>query len=492
MDRQDVLKNVAKRTGGDIYLGIVGPVRVGKSTFIKKMMEQAVIPYVKDADEKARMIDELPQSAQGKTIMTTEPKFVPNQAVTIEFDDGFKVNIRLVDCVGYVIAEAKGYRDEEGERMVRTPWFDEAIAFHEAAKIGTQKVIQDHSTIGIVITTDGSVVDIAREAYVDSENAVIEQLKELGKPFIIIVNCKDPSLRSVDQLVNKLKEKHNVPVLALACNQLKEADILDILKEALYEFPISEIKVNMPKWVMVLDNNHWLKQSIQSSIAMSMQAVDKLREVEKIVALLNENEYIEKAFMSCLDAGLGNVEVEIELHKELYHQVLKEIIGMDLLDRADMISFMQDVVSSKKEYDSIKGALDMVKQTGYGFSSCPLEEIRLSKPELVRLQNRYGMRIKATAGTIHMIKVDVDTVFEPIIGSKEQSEALISYLLKDADMDEMAIWNADIFGRKLSDMIQDGLHMKLATLPDSARVRLQAILSRLVNKGKGNVIAIVL
>lgn len=492
MSTHDVYKNVAERTGGDIYLGVVGPVRVGKSTFIKKMMEQAVIPYVRDEEEKARMIDELPQSAQGKTIMTTEPKFVPNQAVTIELEDGLHVNVRLVDCVGYVINEAKGYRDEDGERMVRTPWFDDAIPFHEAARIGTQKVIQDHSTIGIVITTDGSVVDLPREAYVDAENEVIEQLKSIGKPFIIIVNSKDPTSTIATNLISKLQDKHQVPVLGLACNQLKESDILTILKEALYEFPVSEIIMNMPKWIMVLDDDHWLKQSLQTSIQHSMMAISKLREVEMIVTMLKENEYITKSFMKSLDAGKGNVEIEIEVLPELYHQVLKEIIGVDVMERADMISFMQSVVLAKREYDSISGALQMVKQTGYGFASCPLDEIKLSKPELVRLQNRYGMRIKATAGTIHMIKVDVDTVFEPIIGSKEQSESLISYLLKDADVDEMAIWNADIFGRKLSEVIQDGLQMKLTMIPDGARVRLQAILERLVNKGKGNVIAIVL
>jgi len=306
------------------------------------------------------------------------------------------------------------------------------------------------------------------------------------------VNSKEPNSAIATNLVNKLQDKHQVPVLGLACNQLKESDILTILKEALYEFPVSEIIMNMPKWVMVLDDAHWLKQSLHTSIQQSMLAINKLREVEMIVTMLKENEYITKSFMKSLDAGKGNVEIEIEVLPELYHQILKEIIGVDVMERADMISFMQSVVLAKREYDSISGALQMVKQTGYGFASCPLDEIKLSKPELVRLQNRYGMRIKATAGTIHMIKVDVDTVFEPIIGSKEQSESLISYLLKDADVDEMAIWNADIFGRKLSEVIQDGLQMKLTMIPDGARVRLQAILERLVNKGKGNVIAIVL
>ncbi|MDD6466584.1 MAG: stage IV sporulation protein A, partial [Erysipelotrichaceae bacterium] len=419
-------------------------------------------------------------------------KFVPNQAASITFDDGFHVNVRLVDCVGYVISEAKGYRDEDGERMIRTPWLEEAIPFHEAAKIGTQKVIQDHSTIGIVITTDGSIVDLSREAYVDAENEAIEELKAIGKPFIIIVNSKQPQGAIAEGIVNKLKDKHGVPVLALACNQLKEEDVLAILKEALYEFPISEVKMNIPRWIMVLKEEHWLKSSIQNSIKSSMKSVNKLRELENIVQVLMENEYIHHANMNNLDPGKGNVEVEIDVENQWYHQIMKEIIGMDLNDKADLLSFMQDVTIAKKEYDALSSALKMVKQTGYGFANCALEEIRLSKPELIKSQNRYGIKISAVAPSIHMIKVDAETVFEPIIGSKEQSEALIAYLLKDAAQDDMAIWNADIFGRKLSDIIQDGLHIKLSMIPEHARVRLQAILARLVNKGKGNVIAIVL
>ena len=311
MDTTEILKNIAQRCGGDIYLGVVGPVRVGKSPFIREFMEKEVIPYVNDEYEKARMIDELPQAGMGKTIMTTEPKFVPNTAASITFDDGFHVNVRLVDCVGYVIPEAKGYKDEDGVRMVRTPWSEEPIPFHEAAKTGTQKVIQDHSTIGIVVTTDGSISDLSREAYIEAEAEVIDELKSIGKPFIVIVNSKDIHSPTCTCVVSKLKDKYDVPVLAVAVNHMSEQDIHDILREALYEFPVSEININMPKWVAVLSDEHWLKKSFQESIEQSMSSVERLREVEAISDVLNENEYIESSNLSTIDTGQGIVHVDI-------------------------------------------------------------------------------------------------------------------------------------------------------------------------------------
>ena len=465
METTEILKNIGERTGGDIYLGIVGPVRVGKSTFIKKFMEQAVIPYVEDEYEKGRMIDELPQSGEGKTIMTTEPKFVPNNAATIAFDDGF---------------------------MVRTPWYDEAIPFNEAAKTGTQKVIQDHSTIGIVITTDGSIADLPRESYIEAETEVIEELTQIGKPFIIIVNSKDPASIQCRSVVDKLKEKTAVPVLAMAVNRLDENDIHVLLREALYEFPVSEINVQMPKWVSVLTDEHWLKQSVNSSIEESMKAITKLREVEGIVDILNENEYVEKANLATVDTGKGVAVVDLEVKSGLYNQVLKEIIGQDITDKAQLMQLMQEFAEAKREYDAISSALKMVKQTGYGFASASLHDIQLSTPEIVKQGGRYGVRIKAVAPSIHMIKVDVESTFEPIIGSKEQSEELVSYLLRDQESDPQAIWESDIFGRKLADIIKDGMNSKLSMIPETARVRLQGILTKLINRGKGNVIAIVL
>lgn len=492
MNTTEIMKNIAQRCGGDIYLGIVGPVRVGKSTFIKEFMDKAVLPYVPDEYEKARMIDELPQAGIGKTIMTTEPKFVPNNAATIEFDDGFKVNVRLVDCVGFVIPEAKGYKDEDGVRMVRTPWSEEPMPFNEAAKLGTQKVIQDHSTIGVVITTDGSISDLSREAYIEAEAEVIDELQSIGKPFIIIVNSADVHSMACNAVVEKLKEKYNVPVLAIRANQLSEADIHNLLREALYEFPVSEININMPKWVAVLNDDHWLKQSFNETIANSMASVEKLREVENIAAILAENEYIDGSNLATIDAGSGCVAVDISIRNGLYNKILKEIMGVEIHDKAELISLMQDYSKAKREYDTVSSALKMVKQTGYGFASASLNDIELSKPEIIKQGNRYGVRLKAVAPSIHMIKVDVESSFEPIIGSKQQSEELIHYLLRDEGENEQAIWDSEIFGRKLSDLIRDGLNAKLSMIPEAARLKLQDILTKLVNKGKGNVIAVVL
>lgn len=492
MNTTEILKNIAQRCGGDIYLGIVGPVRVGKSTFIKEFMEKAVIPYVNDEYEKARMIDELPQAGVGKTIMTTEPKFVPNNAATIEFEDGFTVNVRLVDCVGYVIPEAKGYKDEDGIRMVRTPWSDEVMPFNEAAKIGTQKVIQDHSTIGIVVTTDGSISDLSREAYIEAEAEVIDELKSIGKPFIVVVNSSDVNSLACKAVVDKLKEKYEVPVLAIAVNNMSENDVHDILREALYEFPVSEININMPQWIAVLDDEHWLKKSFNQTIQDSMSSVEKLKEVENIKDVLNENEYIDSSNIATIDTGAGVVNVDITIKNGLYNEILKEIIGVEIKDKSELIALMQEYSKAKREYDTISSALKMVKQTGYGFASASLQDIELSKPEIIKQGSRYGVKLKAIAPSIHMIKVDVESSFEPIIGSKEQSEELIRYLLRDEGNDDGSIWDSDIFGRKLSDLIRDGLNAKLSMIPEAARIRLQDILTKLVNKGKGNVIAIVL
>ncbi len=360
MNTPEILKNIAQRCGGDIYLGIVGPVRVGKSTFIKGFMEKAVIPYVNDEYEKARMIDELPQAGVGKTIMTTEPKFVPNNAACIEFDDGFTVNVRLVDCVGYVIPEAKGYKDEDGIRMVRTPWSEEAMPFNDAAKMGTQKVIQDHSTIGIVVTTDGTITDLSREAYIEAEAEVIDELKQIGKPFIVVVNTADINSAACSNVVEKLKEKYEVPVLAMSVNSMSENDVHNILREALYEFPVSQININMPQWIAVLNDDHWLKKSFNETIQESMSAVDKLREVANITDTLDQNEFIETSNIATIDAGSGIVNVDITVAAGLFNEILKEIIGVEIKDKAQLISMMQDFTQAKKEYDAVAGALKMV------------------------------------------------------------------------------------------------------------------------------------
>lgn len=491
MDTNEILKNIGQRCNGDIYLGVVGPVRTGKSTFIKQFMEKAVVVNVKNEQDKMRMIDELPQSAEGKTIMTTEPKFVPNHAATIQFDDGFTVKVRLIDCVGYLIDDARGISDENGMRKVITPWMSESIPFDEAARLGTQKVIQDHSTIGIVVTTDGSITDIPRKNYVAAEKEVIDELTQIQKPFVVLVNSKDPRSTLCASVVKELESYTDAPVIPLACDKLNEADIHAILRSALYEFPISSIDMEMPKWVSVLHDDHWLKASLNETVRQSMIQVEKLKEVDQIVSVLSENEMIEKVNLASVDPATGIATVQMSVKPGLYNEVITEIIGHKITEKSQLIEILQDFSIAKREYDSIASALKMVKSTGYGFASAQLNDIQLSEPELIKQQNRYGVKIKAVAPSIHMIKVDVESTFEPIIGSKLQSEELIDYLNRDPEHPEV-IWESDIFGRKLSDLIKDGMNSKLSMIPDSACIRLQNVLSKLVNKGKGNVIAIVL
>ena len=491
MDTNLILNNIGQRSGGDIYLGVVGPVRSGKSTFIKQFMEMAVLPKVTDEHDKMRMRDELPLSAEGKTIMPTEPKFVPNNAAMIRFEDGFSVKDRLIDCVGYLVEDAKGVMDENGMRKVITPWLSESIPYDEAAKLGTQKVIQDHSTIGLVITTDGSITDLPRSSYAPAEKQGIDELLRINKPFVILVNSKDPKSTACHNVVKELEAYADVPVLALACDKLNEADVHAILRSALYEFPISSIEMELPKWVNVLNEDHWLKQSLNSTIESCMIQIEKLKDVELITDYLNENEYIDDVNLACVETATGVATVNIHVRKGLYNQVITEILGTEISEKSQLVKILQDFSIAKNEYDSIANALQMVKTTGYGFASAQLDEIQLSDPELIKQQSRYGVKIKAVAPSIHMIKVDVESTFEPIIGAKAQSEELIDYLNRDPEHPEV-IWESDIFGRKLSDLIKDGMNQKLSMIPDSARMRLQTVLSKLVNKGKGNVIAIVL
>ena len=489
MENLEVIKSIAKRTDGDIYLGVVGAVRTGKSTFIKKFMENLVIPNIEDEYEKKRTLDELPQSAAGKTIMTTEPKFVPSTAAKIQIED-FSANIRMVDCVGYVINGAKGYEDENGPRYVRTPWYDEAIPFVEAAEIGTEKVIKDHSTIGIVVTTDGSICDIERKDYEEAEETVVTELKEIGKPFIVIMNSVHPMLPETEKLADSLREKYNVPVISTSILNMNEKDMYNILKEALYEFPIIDVKVNMPEWIAILEPNHYLKKVYIEKIKESVIEVEKLRDIENITSHFADTPYIDKAYLSKVDASCGEVTINLEAPSGLYNQVLNEIIGADITSKANLLSLFQDLKVAKREYDQIKGALKMVKQTGYGIASPTLADMKLDTPEVLKQGSRYGIKLKAIAPSIHMIRVDVESTFEPIIGSELQSKELINYLMKDNDSEN--IWKSEIFGRSLDVIVQEGIQAKLAMMPDNVRYKLQQTLTKIVNKGSGNMIAIVL
>ena len=491
MEKNEIIKNIAKRSGGDIYLGVVGAVRTGKSTFIKRMVETLIVPNIENEYEKKRALDEIPQSAAGKTIMTTEPKFVPNNTAKIKLDD-ITCNIKLIDCVGYMIEKAIGATDENGPRMVKTPWYNEEISFTEAAEIGTEKVIKEHSTIGIVITTDGSIGEFKREDYLEAETRVINELKNIGKPFIVILNSTHPTLPETEKLANELEYEHNIPVLPISIETMNEKDMYNILREALYEFPVLEVRINMPEWIAILNPENRIKKSYINTIKESIIEIDKIKDVEKITKKLLENEYIEKCYLSEIDTSTGIITVNMTAPNELYNETLKEIINIDIKNKADLLYLFQEFNTAKKEYDQIKYALNMVKQTGYGIATPSLEDMKLDKPEIIKQGPRYGVKLKAVAPSIHMIKVDVESTFEPIIGSEIQCKELIDYLMKDHDKNQNEIWKSEIFGRSLDSIVQEGIQSKINLMPDNIRFKLQNTLTRVVNKGSNNVITIVI
>ncbi|GGH79008.1 stage IV sporulation protein A [Pullulanibacillus pueri] len=492
MERVDIFKDIAERTGGDIYLGVVGAVRTGKSTFIKKFMELVVLPNITDDAERARAQDELPQSGAGRQIMTTEPKFVPNNAVTVSVDEGLEVNIRVVDCVGYAVQGAKGFEDENGPRMVHTPWYDEPIPFQEAAEIGTRKVIQEHSTLGVVITTDGSIGDLGRRDYLEAEERVVEELKEVGKPFIMIVNSAHPHHSETTALRNELSEKYDIPVLAQSVENMTEQDINNVLREALYEFPVLEVNVNLPSWVMVLREDHWLRQSYEDAVKSTVKDIKRLRDVDRVVGHFHEYEFIEDAQLAGMEMGRGVAEIDLYAPDELYDQVLKEVVGVEIRGKDHLLQLMQEFSYAKREYDQVADALKMVKQTGYGIASPALTDMSLDEPEIIRQGSRFGVRLRAVAPSIHMIKVDVESEFAPIIGTEKQSEELVRYLMQDFEDDPLSIWNSDIFGRSLNSIVREGISAKLSLMPENARYKLKETLERIINEGSGGLIAIIL
>lgn len=491
MDKQEIIKNIAYRTGGDIYLGVVGAVRTGKSTFIKKVVESLVVPNIEDEYERKRTLDEIPQSSGGKTIMTIEPKFVPNNVAKIKIDD-MTCNIRLVDCVGYVIDSAKGYEDENGPRMVKTPWYPDEIPFVEAAEIGTEKVIKDHSTIGIIVTTDGSIGDFSRNDYVAAEEKVVNELETIHKPYIMVLNTTKPGDLNTEVLVRELKDKYKVPVLPMDVLNMSEVEITNILREALYEFPILEVNVNIPEWIGVLNPNHYVKKAYIDKIKESVVEVDKLRDVDGIVNHFGDSPYISKAYMSEVDPKTGIITINLEAPNNLFETVLNEMIDIDISNKANLLSMFQEYKESREEYEQFKTALKMVKTTGYGVANPTIKDMKLDKPEITKQGSRYGIKLKAKAPSIHMIRVDVESSFEPIIGTEAQSKELIDHLMKDSKDDPNSIWSSEIFGRSLDTIVQEGIQSKIAMMPENVRYKFQQTMSKVVNKGSNNLIAIVI
>ncbi len=492
MENRSIYQDIAMRTGGDIYLGLVGPVRTGKSTFIKKFMETLVIPNIDSDYRRERAVDELPQSAAGKTIMTTEPKFIPEEAVEVFLDDQASFRVRLIDCVGYVVPSALGYVENDGPRMVVTPWFEEEVPFNMAAEIGTRKVIQEHSTIGLVVTTDGSISDIPREEYEQAEERVISELKEIEKPFVVLLNATQPGSAKVQDLARQLSEKYAVPVMPVNCLELTQNDIRDIMSAVLYQFPVKEICVDFPRWILSLEKDHWLRQELVSSILDHAQEIVRIRDVESAMSKTMEQEHVESASVTEIDLGRGRVKLLMQVPGNLLYEIISERTGLDIDSEAGLMPCMIELAQMKRDYEKIKGALDQVEAVGYGIVMPTLEELRLEEPEIVKQGNRYGVRLKASAPSIHMMKADITTEISPIVGSEKQSEELVMYLLQEFEDSPEKIWESNIFGKSLHSLVNEGLHNKLYRMPQEARLKLQETIERIINEGCTGLICIII
>lgn len=492
MENLNLYQDIAKRTDGDIYVGVVGPVRTGKSTFIKKFMNLLVIPNIENEYKKERAKDELPQSAGGRTIMTTEPKFVPNEAIEITIDNNLKLKTRLVDCVGYLVDNAIGYLEDDMPRMVKTPWFEEEIPFERAAEIGTKKVIEEHSTIGIVVTTDGTITDIPREDYVIAENRVVSELKNLHKPFIILLNSADPYSQETQSLAESLSAKYNVQVIPLNCEELSLEDITNIFSKVLYEFPIEQISINLPKWIDGLNFNHPLKTQIFQEIKEAFRNVSMVKEISSCVDALTSSEFITTAITTDIMLGTGNVCITINVKENLFYQVLSEMTGVQIENEGDLFSTISSLACAKKKYDKVAYALEEVNAKGYGIVTPSIDELVLDEPEMVKQGSRFGVKLHATAPSIHMIRANIETEVSPIVGSEKQSEELVNYLLSEFESDPKQIWSSNIFGKSLHELVNEGLQTKLSKMPDDAQSKLQETLERIVNEGSGGLICIIL
>ena len=492
MENTKLYQDIAKRTDGDIYVGVVGPVRTGKSTFIKKFMDLLVIPNIDNEYKKERAKDELPQSAGGKTIMTTEPKFVPNEAIEITLDNNLKFKTRLVDCVGYLVDNAIGYLEDDMPRMVKTPWSEEEIPFETAAEIGTKKVIEEHSTIGILVTTDGTITDIPREDYIKAEERVVSELKALNKPFIILLNSAEPESNYTKELAQKLSDKYKATVLPINCEYLTIDDINNIFSSVLYEFPADQIRIKLPKWIDGLDFSHPVKSDLYKEIKEAFQDINVLKDVSTCVSKIKQTDIIQNTEISNMQLGSGNVSIEITLKEELFYKVLSEITGVNVNNEGDLFHIISDLSSTKKKYDKVAYALDEVNRKGYGIVTPSMDELILEEPEMVKQGSRFGVKLKATAPSIHMIKTNVHTEVSPIVGSEKQSEELVNYLLSGFESDPKKIWESNIFGKSLHELVNEGLQTKLAKMPEDAQIKLQETLERIVNEGSGGLICIIL
>ena len=492
MENFEIYQDIAKRTEGDIYIGVVGPVRTGKSTFIKRFMELLVLPNIENEYKKERAIDELPQSASGRTIMTTEPKFIPNEAVEINLNGNVKVKTRVVDCVGYLVNNAIGHLENDMPRMVKTPWSEKEIPFENAAELGTRKVIVEHSTVGIIITTDGSITDIPREDYVRAEERVVNELKELNKPFIILMNCQNPYDNYSVEMAKRLSEKYNATVIPVNCLELNLEDLNDIFSKLLYEFMIERIEIKFPRWIEGLDKNNELKQNLFLNLQKTFDKVSRLKDISEVYYKLEECKEIRNINVDEINLGTGIVRIKAELEEKLFYDMLTNITGVEIKNEGELFSCITNFAKIKKDYDKMAYAIHEVNEKGYGIVTPGIEDLILDEPEIVKQGTKYGVKLKAKAPSIHMIKINTETEVSPIVGSEKQSEDLVKYLLAEFESDPKKIWESNIFGKSLHELVNEGLQNKLAKMPEEAQIKLQDTLQRIVNEGTGGLICIIL
>ena len=488
----NIYEDIAKRTQGDIYIGVVGPVRTGKSTFIRKFMETLVLPNIENEFKRDRTRDEIPQSGSGKTIMTVEPKFVPADGVVIQLKDSVSLKVRMVDCVGYIVEGALGHEENGKQRLVSTPWSKDAMTFEEAAEIGTKKVIRDHSTIGVVVITDGSVTGIERGSYIEAEERVIDELKSMNKPFVVILNSLTPKDEKTELLRNELEEKYEVPILPVNVEQMEEPDIENILETVLYDFPLNEIRINISKWVEGLEKNHWIKESIISTLKQCIANLQKIRDIDDIVNGFENLEFLDGVTVENVELGEGVVNIQLSTKQELFYNVLEEKSGFKIEEDSQLLNLVTTLSKVKQEYDKIEVALNDAKNFGYGVVAPSLSELSLEEPEIIKQGKQYGVKLKANAPSLHIIKADISTEVSPIVGNQNQGEEMVKYLLNEFEQNPSEIWESNMFGKSLNDLVKEQLQSKLYTMPDEIRFKILKTLQKIINEGSNNIITIIL
>lgn len=489
--QEQIYQNIARRTGGDIYIGVVGPVRSGKSTLIKRFAELMLLPHIRNEAQRSRATDELPQSAAGRTIMTTEPKFIPEKAVEIQLSGGGSFRARLVDCVGYMVQGALGHEENNAPRLVKSPWFENAVPFDLAAETGTRRVIREHATVGLVVTTDGSIAEIPRENYLEAEQRIIAELDDIGKPYLILLNCVDPDSEASRNLAAGLERDYGHPVIPVNCTQVTAEKLDAILKQLLYEFPVQEIAVNMPAWVTMLESGHWLQSTVYGALQQYAAGIHRMRDVAGKNPEI-DCEYLTGASLCGMDLATGSVHITLRLAPDIFYRILGEQTGLDIVDEATLLPCVVGLARAKRAYDKIKGALDQVEATGYGIVMPDIDELTLEEPEIVRQGGQYGVRLSASAPSLHIMKATIHTEISPSVGSEQQGEELIRSILQDFENDPGKLWNTNIFGKSLNALVNEGVQAKLLHMPQEARSRLQVTLERIINDGCDGLICILL